>query len=748
MHKRTFWIIIVILLLVPILPTIYTVINNILGSVGLKEVDDWLYSGDTFGSQLMMFWSLSDFAGRTVVILITILTIGYLGFPVYRFVKNLLTKGDTLEPDLESGQDNRPIWKWHRAWLGLPAVYLVFLGYLAWLIFAFKLNRSLFSPIAANELYLSLAFGIAAIVFLLLVARLFVIGLYHWLKKDASQSIKTIGRGKFLFSFYYLVLIILLAPSLFNHNNDGAVLSSNFVSTHLPGLVKVFNTEDYSIEPVIQTTNTINNFRDDIKNDYLPMPTDLTHKGIFQGYTFATDPDKDCEVLLCPSYGVAATKDPFSDKIEHFLAIGLNPNIDRKIFKRKKINLVVLLDISGSMKSSFNRLRAGKDNSVVVSKFDDRSKMEIVSEVVATVLDQLDKDDRLGVVLFDSDAHIARSLSDLEGVDVDVIKDNILKLNPGGGTNLTAGYLVGTELFKNQPNDKHENRIILLTDAVPRQATAEKKDLLELTKVNAEKGIYTSFIAIGTDFNTESVQKINQIRGANYYPVHSAEELTSRMVDGFDYTVTPLVFDLKLNLKSTTYDIRAIYGSQTANPTTGELMKINTLFPPDKTETETQSNLIMVHLDKVEADNKIVLSISYKNSNGLETANEQEIEFIDSGEYEYFTNASIHKGVVLSRYVNTIKDWLLYETGLSPKIQTKSTLQRYNQTGIPTKMTVIEPDANQKRMVKKLSLATEYYPIMVTLRDYLAKEIGAIADTAMNQEVELLDKIISVGYSF
>ena len=143
MRKRTFWIIVVALLLIPILPTIYAAINNALGLVGLKGIDDWLYSSDTFGSQLMMFWSLSDFGGRAMAISIMVLTVGYLGFPVYRFVKNLLTKSDTIEPDLESGQDNRPIWKWHRAWLGLPAVYLVFLGYLVWLIFAFILNLSL-----------------------------------------------------------------------------------------------------------------------------------------------------------------------------------------------------------------------------------------------------------------------------------------------------------------------------------------------------------------------------------------------------------------------------------------------------------------------------------------------------------------------------------------------------------------------------------------------------------------------------
>ena len=344
-----------------------------------------------------------------MAISIMVLTVGYLGFPVYRFVKNLLTKSDTIEPDLESGQDNRPIWKWHRAWLGLPAVYLVFLGYLVWLIFAFKLNRGLFAPIADNGFYLSLVLSVAAIIFVLLVARLFVIGLYHWIKKDASQSIKVIGRGKFLFSFYYLVLIILLTPYFYNHNNGG-VLSSNFVSTYLPGLVKVFQVKNDNIKitPMSNETGVINNFRNDIKNDHLPMPTDLTHKGVFQSYNFDTGPNNNCGMLLCTTYGIGAAKDPFSDKIEHFLAVGLNPNINRKIFKRKKINLVVMLDISASMESLFNRPSGDKDNQASAPKFSGQTKMEVASEAVVALLDELNQADRLGVVLFDGDAHTTR----------------------------------------------------------------------------------------------------------------------------------------------------------------------------------------------------------------------------------------------------------------------------------------------------------------------------------------------------
>ena len=58
-----------------------------------------------------------------------------------------------------------------------------------------------------------------------------------------------------------------------------------------------------------------------------------------------------------------------------------------------------------------------------------------------------------------------------------------------------------------------------------------------MTRRNAENHIYTTFIGIGVDFNTELVEGITKIRGANYYSVHSAEQFRERMDEEFEYMV-------------------------------------------------------------------------------------------------------------------------------------------------------------------------------------------------------------------
>ena len=89
------------------------------------------------------------------------------------------------------------------------------------------------------------------------------------------------------------------------------------------------------------------------------------------------------------------------------------------------------------------------------------------------------------------------------------------------------------------------------------------------------------------------------MKGANYYSVHNSKEFKERMGDQFIYMVTPLVFDLSLNLKSDDYNIEMVYGSDSEKGNKGNLMKINTLFPSKTSEKgEVKGGVVLVKLSK------------------------------------------------------------------------------------------------------------------------------------------------------
>ena len=381
----------------------------------------------------------------------------------------------------------------------------------------------------------------------------------------------------------------------------------------------------------------------------------------------------------------------------------------------------------------YDQFRTDRENIAEIEEFDNRSKMEIANESVVSLLNHLDPHDRFAVVLFESDAHIAKDFRSVERTDMNAIKSHILEITPRGGTNMEAGYRVGTTLlrkFKDVDHNEYENRIIFLTDAMPNTGQISEKGLFGLTKQNADDGIYTTFIGVGVDFNTALINDITKTKGANYYSVHSAKDFMDRMDSGFDYMVTPLVFDLTLKLESEGYAIRAVYGSPEADLSTGELMKVNTLFPSEQTNRETRGGLVLLHLSKLTDDAKLKVGVSYENRLGEAFINEQDVQFDVAGSKEYFANSGIHKGVVLSRYVNVMKDWTMYEAGLAPEAQIEIPVIRYSEEGIPV-IEIITELGRWERTSNRLTLSDEYRSIMTALKKYLIDEIEIIGDSSM-----------------
>ena len=495
----------------------------------------------------------------------------------------------------------------------------------------------------------------------------------------------------------------------------------------------------------------INNFRENIKNGYFPISTDITYNGLFYDYFFDTGRKTESEYLFSPSYSCAISKDPISSKNEYYITVGLNSNIKESDFHRKKLNLVVVLDISGSMSSPFYSYYYDpfpKDNKNITKSEDDaKSKMEIANESVNNLIDQLKADDRFGIVLFNHEAKILKPLDIVSKINIIETKKLVSEIRANGGTNLEAGYSLSNTLlekYKNSDKSEYENRIILITDAMPNYGVTSSKDLLSLIKDNADIGIYTTFIGVGVDFNTKLIEEISDVRGANYYSVHNAKEFKERMGEQFEYMVTPLVFDLSLNLKSDDYDIEMIYGSDSSKAQKGNLMKVNTLFPSKTSEEgEVKGGIVLVKLkEKTGIKNgKIELQVTYKDRNGKEYENSQVINFDKSKNEEFYDNSGIRKAIVLTRYVNVLKNWILYE-----RTENEIFMIGPNKGIIDfiyTQEEIIKLLGEHERMSVELKVGMKYKEIFKNLKEYMIKENKEIMDNGLMNEIEILDELIN-----
>ena len=484
----------------------------------------------------------------------------------------------------------------------------------------------------------------------------------------------------------------------------------------------------------------INSFRENIKQDYLPLPSDVTYEGLFYDYYFDTGEAQECKKLFCPSYSYAVSKDPISMQPQYYLSVGLNSGITN--FQRKKLNLVVVLDFSGSMGSPFDEYYYDRFGNKVEQKGDESSmsktKMQIADESVVALLGQLKPEDRFGLVIFSDDAFLVDPLTSVADKDPERLKSRILNIKETYGTNMEAGMQEGTALFNRflqADRSEYENRIIFLTDAMPNMGETGDLPLYRMLEDNADLGIYTTFIGIGLDFNTALVEGITKIKGANYYSVHSASEFKTRMNDEFDFMVTPLVFDLRLKLDAPGYEIEKVYGSPEADQATGELMKVNTLFPSKAEEGQVKGGVILVKLKKLSNQGNMRLTVSYRDRNGVMDSDEAEVDMAEASA-DFYQNNGIRKAVLLSRYADLLKNWMIDERKTADngwKIVPSVTLA--NGIVIPIEL------GEWERQSLPLVVSEPYPELFGRFRNYFQSEAQVLGDRTLEQEEAILKKL-------
>jgi Ca-activated chloride channel family protein len=526
------------------------------------------------------------------------------------------------------------------------------------------------------------------------------------------------------------------APKSFGIGGSGvgAPVMQSYVATPAPA-------SPGSIGLAVGGAKDIENFRENIEQDYMPLTTDVTYEGLFYDYYFDTGQLEACEKLFCPSYSPAISKDPISGEAQRYLSVGLNSGITD--FARKKLNLVVVLDYSGSMGSPFSEYYYDQfGNKVEIERNADfgKTKMDIADQAVVDLLGHLEGDDRFGLVVFSDEAYVVEPLTKVEEKDLETLEDAILDVEEYSGTDMEAGMKKGSAAFGKyveiDPSER-ENRIIFITDAMPNLGEIGEVGLLTILEKNADQGIYTTFIGVGLDFNTDLVEKITKVRGANYYSVHSASEFEERMDEEFDFMVMPLVFDLLLRLEAPGYRIEKVYGSPEADEATGEIMKVNTLFPSKAEEGEVKGGIILIKLDQISTDGNITLAVSYQDRNGTEESDEAQVVFPDV-EPDFYENGGIRKAILLSRYADLLKNWIIDERAAlesDESVQPSVTLE--NGIVVPGPVELGE----WERQSLPLTVSEPYRNLFEVFGTYFENESDALGDIDLQQEEVVLDKL-------
>jgi Ca-activated chloride channel family protein len=508
------------------------------------------------------------------------------------------------------------------------------------------------------------------------------------------------------------------------------------------------------------------NFRENIANGNLPLPSSITVEGVFSEYYFDTGDDdwEDAQAsnkLFYPTYSFAQSPDPLctsGQEDEIWMTVGLNSDVKPQDLQRPSLNLVLAVDTSGSMGCPCGGYRQEHCD-------DDprKSKMQLANEAVASLLSKLRPDDCVGIVLFENTAQLLLPLTKVSELDLEGVTAQQLAVRAGGGTSMEAGFRMSAGLLYPKAegvSGDRENRIIFLTDDMPNIGADNGDDMLSMVGRAAEKGIYTSLLGVGLDFNADVVEAMSKAKGAWYGSVKTSKSFRKRLDEEFDYMVTPLVFNLRMHLSSSSYTIDKVFGSPESELSIGQLMRINTLFPSAKDEQgQTKGGVVLLRLlrNRLSAEDTEILKlrVSYEDRCGVPDFSELAVQpsFADtsprmSDSHSFFENKGIRKAVLLARYASILRQWLIDERQTqgpdkeaccfaSDAVQCQGIFRNLQPS------TSRAPE-DAKQVHASLKVSRQYKVLFEKFLQHLSSEMLCLEDDSLEQERALLTKLVAL----
>jgi len=470
------------------------------------------------------------------------------------------------------------------------------------------------------------------------------------------------------------------------------------------------------------------NFRQNVENGYTPPPEAISDEGLFYDYYFETGAGAGTDALFAPRYAAATSDHPVTGETEQFLSVGLDSTLAVEDFQRPRLDLVAVLDVSGSMTSPFKEYYYDEHGRQRDADTDTTTKLEAATQSLCALTEQLHADDRLGVVLYNHRAHVAKPLRDVGTTDMHAIRRHIADVAAGGSTNLADGFEAAVDMLADDARKEGvERRVVFMTDMMPNTGRTGEGDLTRLFADAADTGIHTTFVGMGLDENAELAEALSGIRGANHYFVQSADEFEQRLGAEFDYMVTPLVYDLSLELDTEGYEIAAVHGSPSAGDATRQLMHVETLFPSAKQDGKARGGIVLVEVEQTDPGGELSLVASWTERDGSTHTERVDVDIPEApGTYAH---DGLRKAVALARYAEALRSWT---RDVHERASTASGVDDW-----------LLPDARgqHERESVPLVVPDKHATRFRQLREYLREEMHAVGDDTIQQELALLETL-------
>ncbi len=196
--------------------------------------------------------------------------------------------------------------------------------------------------------------------------------------------------------------------------------------------------------------------------------------------------------------------------------------------KRPKLNLVFLLDVSGSMS--------------------DWNKLPLVKDGMMKLLDQLTPQDRVAVVTYADTATTV--LEPTAGNEKAKIEKSVLQLQASGGTAGSDGLRRAYDLARKNFDKEAVNRIILCSDGDFNVGMTNNDDLQKMIENEAKSGIFLNVLGFGMgNYKDDRLQRLAEHGNGVYGYVDTRAEAKKMLCDDVVGSMITIAKDVKLQIE-------------------------------------------------------------------------------------------------------------------------------------------------------------------------------------------------------
>lgn len=219
---------------------------------------------------------------------------------------------------------------------------------------------------------------------------------------------------------------------------------------------------------------------------------------------------------------------PWNDETE-LLMVGINTKgFDAVLDERPVMNLVFLIDVSGSM-------------------YDD-NKLPLVQKSFSMLTDNLTAADRVSIVTYAGSDEVV--LEGADGNDRKKILRAINDLEAGGSTAGAAGINTAYDIAQKYFIDGGNNRVILATDGDLNVGLSSESELTRLIEEKRESGVFLSVLGFGTgNYKDNRLEALADYGNGNYSYIDSEKEAKKVLVDEMSGTLFTVAKDVKFQLE-------------------------------------------------------------------------------------------------------------------------------------------------------------------------------------------------------